>query len=105
MSVRSFAHTRWQRRSLAGLLGLVALAPVFAWAAGQTGYAEPMDNAAELAGVASEAVPTGLGLFPGYALPGLGTYAGTLGGALVGTLLTLALALAAGRLLASWGST
>ena len=101
MSVRSFTHTRWQRRSLAGLLGLVLLAPVFAWAATQTGYAEPMDNAAELAGVASEAVPTSLSLFSGYALPGLGTYTGTLGGALVGTTLTLVLALGLGRALAA----
>lgn len=101
MSVRSFAHARWQRRSLGGLLGLAVLAPVFAWAATQMGYTEPMDNAAELAGMTSEAVPTGLSLFSGYALPGLGTYTGTLGGALLGTLLTLALALAVGRLLAT----
>ena len=101
MSVRSFAHVRWQRRSLAGLLGLALLAPGFAWAAEQTGYAEPMDNAAELAGAASEAVPTGLSLFSGYALPGFGTYTGTLAGALLGTGLTLALALVVGRLLAA----
>ena len=100
MSVRSFARNRWQRRSLAGLLGLGLLAPVFAWAAAQTGYAVPMDNAAELAGAASEAVPTGISLFSGYALPGLGTYGGTLAGALLGTALTLALALGVGRLLA-----
>jgi cobalt/nickel transport protein len=99
MSVRSFAHVRWQRRSLAGLIGLALLAPVFAWAAEQTGYAEPMDNAVELAGVASEAVPAGPSVFSGYALPGLGTYTGTLAGALVGTGLTLLLALAVGRLL------
>jgi cobalt/nickel transport protein len=101
VSVRSFAHGRWQRRSLAGLLGLVALAPVFAWAATQTGYAEPMDNAAELAGAASEAAPTGVSLFSGYALPGLGPHAGTLGGALVGTAVTFVAALAVGRLLAA----
>jgi cobalt/nickel transport protein len=101
VSVRSFARVRWQRRSLAGLLGLVALAPVFAWAAAQTGYAEPMDNAAQLANAASEAVPTGVSLFSGYALPGLGPHVGTLAGALVGSALTLALALAVGRLLAA----
>lgn len=101
MSVRSFAGVGWQRRSLAGLFGLVLLAPACAWAATRTGYAEPMDNAAALAGVASEAVPTGVAVFSGYALPGLGTYAGTLGGALVGTGLTLVLALAVGRVLAS----
>lgn len=101
MSVQSFVDVRWQRRSLAGLFGLVVLAPFFGWAAEQTGYAEPLDNAAELAGVASEAVPTGLSLFSGYALPGLGPYTGTLGGALVGTVLTLVLALAVGRLLSA----
>lgn len=101
MSVRSFTRVQWQRRSLAGLLGLVLLAPVCAWAAARIGYAEPMDNAAELAGAASEAVPTGLSLFSGYALPGVGTFGGTLAGALVGTLFTLVLALAVGRLLAA----
>jgi cobalt/nickel transport protein len=101
MSVRSFARTPWQRRSLAGLLGLVVLAPAFAWAAGQTGYAEPMENAAALAGAASEAVPTSVSLFSSYAVPGFGSYLGTLLGALLGTLLTLGLALVVGRLLAA----
>jgi len=101
MSTRSLTRGRWQRRSLAGLLGLGLLAPLFAWAAGQTGYAEPMDNAAELAGVASDAVPTGVSLVSGYALPGLGTYGGTLAGALLGTALTLVLALGIGRMLAT----
>lgn len=101
MSARSFARTPWQRRSLAGLLGLVVLAPAFAWAAGQTGYAEPMENAAELAGAASEAVPTSVSLFSSYAVPGFGSHLGTLLGALLGTLLTLGLALVVGRLLAA----
>lgn len=100
MSVRSLTRVQWQRRSLVGLLGLALLAPVFAWAAARTGYAEPMDNAAELAGATSEAVSTGVSLFSGYALPELGTHTGTLGGALVGTALTLVLALTVGRLLA-----
>jgi len=100
MSVRSFARVRWQRRSLAGLFVLVLLTPVFAWAAGQTGYAEPMDNAAELAGATSNAVPTGPSLLSGYTIPGLGPHAGTFGAALFGTLLTFGLALGAGRLLA-----
>jgi cobalt/nickel transport protein len=100
VSVRSFGRVRWQRRSLAGVLGLALLAPVFAWGAAQTGYAEPLDNAVELAGMTSEAA-TGVSLVSGYALPGLGTYTGTLGGALVGTALTLVLALGVGRLLAA----
>jgi cobalt/nickel transport protein len=101
MSARSFARTPWQRRSLAGLLGLVVLAPAFAWASARTGYAEPMENAAALAGAASEAVPTSVSLFSSYAVPGFGSHLGTLLGALLGTLLTLGLALVVGRLLAA----
>ena len=103
MSARSFVRKPWQRRSLAGLLGLVVLAPVFAWTAERTGYAEPMENAAALAGAASEAVPNSVSLFSGYAVPGFDPYLGTLLGALLGTLLTLALALGVGRLLAGAG--
>lgn len=99
MSARSFARSRWQRRSLGGLLGLVVLAPVFAWAAEQTGYAEPMENAAALAGAASQAVPTSVSLFSDYAIPGFGPQLGTLFGALLGTFLTLGLALVVGRIL------
>ena len=101
MSVRSFTLVPWQRRSLIGLLGLVVLAPAFGWAAERTGYVEPIENAAALAGAASEAVPTSVSLFSGYALPGLGPHAGTLGGAFLGTLLTLTLAPGLGRLLAA----
>ena len=101
MSVRSFTRVPWQWRSFIGLFGLVVLAPAFGWAAERTGYVEPMENAAALAGAASEAVPTSVSLFSGYALPGLGPHAGTLGGAFLGTLLTLTFALGLGRLLAA----
>ena len=101
MSVRSFTRIPWQWCSLIGLLGLVVLAPTFGWAAERTGYVEPMENAAALAGAASEAVPTSVSLFSGYALPGLGPHAGTLGGAFLGTLLTLTLAPGLGRLLSA----
>ena len=101
MSVRSFTRVPWQWRSLIGLPGLVVLAPAFGWAAERTEYVKPMENAAALAGAASEAVPTSVSLFSGYALPGLGPHAGTLGGAFLGTLLTLTLALGLGRLLAA----
>jgi cobalt/nickel transport protein len=103
MSARSFARVRWQRRALATLFGLVLLTPAFGWASEQTGYAEPMDNAAELAGAASQAEPTALSLFSGYAIPGLGPHLGTLGAALVGTALTLALALGLAQLLRTTG--
>ncbi len=69
MTLRSVARTPWQRRSLLGLLGLVALAPAFAWAADRTGYTEPMTHAAALAGVTADAAPTGPSLLSGYALP------------------------------------
>ena len=101
MSARSFARTPWTQRSLAGILGLVVLAPLFAWASARTGYAEPMENAAALAGAASEAVPTSVSLFSSYAVPGFGPYIGTLLGALLGTLLTLVLAFGVAWLLAT----
>jgi hypothetical protein len=56
-----------------------------------------MENAAELAGAASKAVPTGFSVLSGYVLPGLGTYLRTLGGAVVGTVLTLVRALVVGQ--------
>lgn len=87
------------RRSLALLAVLVGLAPVFAWAAGAVGYAEPVANAAAATGAASHAEPTAVAPFPGYAVPGLGPAAGTLVAGAVGTLLTLAAATGLGRLL------
>ena len=101
MSVRAFARRDWQGRAVVGLLGLVVLAPVFAWAADRTGYAEPMDNAAELLGATSSADPAAVSLLSGYTVPGLGPQLGTLGAALGGTVSTLLLALAVGRLLAA----
>lgn len=101
MSVRSFGTDRWQRRSLAGLFCLVVLAPAFAWAAERVGYAEPMDNAVELAGASSEIAPTGISVFSSYAIPGFGPYLGTFGSALLGTVLTLGIALGVGRVLAA----
>lgn len=100
MSVRTNPADRWQTRSLAGLCCLAVLAPAFAWAATQVGYAEPMDNAVELAGATSEVVPTGISLFSSYALPWFGPYAGTFAGALLGTALTLGVAFGLGRVLA-----
>jgi len=83
----------------AALVVLVALAPVFAWAAGQVGYAEPLENAAEETGAADDARPVHDGLLPDYGVPGLGSAAGTLVAAGVGTALTLGVATALGRVL------
>lgn len=93
------AATPWTRRALAGVLVLVLLAPVFGWASGAVGYAEPIDVAAEETGAADDATTINPGLFPDYGVPGLGSGLGTLVAGLVGTLLTLGVALAAGRLL------
>ncbi|WP_247005864.1 PDGLE domain-containing protein [Halorientalis litorea] len=85
--------------AVVALVVLVALAPVFAWAAGQVGYAEPLENAAEETGAADDARPVHDGLLPDYGVPGLGSAAGTLVAAAVGTALTLAVATGIGRVL------
>jgi cobalt/nickel transport protein len=78
---------------------LVLLAPVFAWAAGAVGYAEPLENAAEATGAVDAATTTLPALLPDYAVPGLDGPLGTLVAAAVGTALTLAVTVGAGRLL------
>lgn len=92
------AERSWVRKSLAALLLLALLAPVFGWAAGAVGYAEPIDVAAERTG-AADAATGGHGLFPDYSVAGLGSSVGTLVSALIGIGLTLGVATAAGRLL------
>ena len=89
----------WGRRALLGLLVLVVSAPVFGWASGVVGYAEPLENAAEETGAADAAEPINPGLLPDYSVPGLSSPIGTLVSALVGTALTLAVAVGVGRLL------
>lgn len=89
----------WGQRALLGLLVLVVLAPVFGWASGVVGYAEPLENAAEETGAADAAEPINPGLLPDYSVPGLSSPIGTLVSALVGTALTLAVAVGVGRLL------
>jgi cobalt/nickel transport protein len=81
------------------LLVLVFLAPVFGWASGAVGYAEPLENAAEATGAADAASTTSPGVFPGYTVPGLDSSLGTLVSAIAGTALTLVVAVGAGRLL------
>lgn len=88
----------WVRRAMVGLLVLVVLAPVFGWASGAVGYAEPLENAAEETGAADAASPTVSGVLPDYSVPGLGSL-GTLVSAVVGTALTLAVGVGAGRVL------
>ncbi len=87
------------RRPLAALLVLAVLAPVFGWAAGQVGYAEPLENAAEATGATDDAEAVGTAPLPDYGVPGLGSATGTFVSAVVGTALTLLVAVGLGRLL------
>lgn len=98
--IRDALDRSWFRSGLAILLVLVLLAPVFGWAAGQVGYAEPLENAAEVTGATEAAETINPGLMPDYGVPGLGASSGTLVSALVGTALTLVVATGFGRALA-----
>lgn len=88
----------WRGRAALVLLALVVLAPVFGWAAGQVGYAEPLENAAEETGATDDAESVHAGVLPDYSVPGLGAVSGTFLSAVVGTGLTLVVATALGRL-------
>lgn len=89
----------WLPRALAALLVLALLAPVFGWAAGVVGYAEPLENAAEATGATDDAESVASAPLPDYSVPGLGASAGTFVSAVVGTGLTLLVAAALGRAL------
>ena len=89
----------WLPRGLAALLVLALLAPVFGWAAGQVGYAEPLENAADVTGASDDAESTGIAPLPDFGVAGWGGAAGTFVSAVVGTALTLLVAAAIGRLL------
>lgn len=89
----------WRQWAVLGLVVLVVLAPVFGWASGVVGYAEPLENAAEETGAADAADPINPGLFPDYSVPSLSSPLGTLASAVVGTALTLGVAVGIGRLL------
>jgi cobalt/nickel transport protein len=89
----------WIRRSLVVLAVLVALAPVFALAAGAVGYAEPLENVAEVTGAVEHERTLLASPFPDYAVPGTGTALGTLVSGAIGTAVTFAVALGVGRAL------
>ncbi|WP_135366694.1 PDGLE domain-containing protein [Halosimplex halophilum] len=91
----------WFPKAVAVLVALALLAPAFGWAAGQVGYAEPLENAAEATGAVEEAEPVEVAPFPDYGVPGLGSAPGTFVSAVVGTGLTLVAAFGIGRLLGS----
>lgn len=96
----SAADAPWLRKGLLAVLALVVLSPAFAWAAGEVGYAEPLENAAEATGAPEHADPINPGLFPDYGVTGLGPLSGTLVSGLVGAGLTLGAAWLWGRALA-----
>ena len=84
---------------MAILVVLVLLTPVFGWAAGEVGYSEPLENAAEVTGAVDSAESVDIALMPDYGVAGLDAATGTCVSAVVGTALTLIVAGAIGRLL------
>lgn len=91
--------TDWLPKALVALLVLTLLASVFGWAAGQVGYSEPLENAAHATGATDDAESVASAPLSDYGVPGLGGSAGTFVSAVVGTGLTLLVALGIGRLL------
>jgi len=74
---------------------MVALSPLFAIAADMVGYSEPLENAAEHLGAEEDQDYTGV--LPDYSVPGLGSVSGTLISGIVGTLITLGVAVTIGK--------
>ncbi|WP_136602249.1 PDGLE domain-containing protein [Salinigranum halophilum] len=99
MSVTWADAPTWFRRSLVALAVLVLLTPVFALAAGAVGYAEPLENVAEATGATEHERTLLSSPFPDYSVTGTGTVVGTLVSGLVGTAVTLLVAVGLGRLL------
>lgn len=89
----------WVRRALAAVVVLALLSPMFAWAAGQVNYAEPLENAAEVTGASEHAESHFGGVLPDYTVPGTNTHLGTAIAGLVGSALVFLLALGFGKLL------
>lgn len=100
MSVRTLWERQWIRRALVVVIVLALVAPAFAWAAGQVGYTEPLELAAEETGATDDADPVTSGPLPDYSVPGLPTPVGTLLSALLGSGVVLLIGLGIGRLLA-----
>ncbi len=75
--------------ALGVIAAMIAVSPLFAYAAELVGYAEPLENAAEIIGL--EENPIYEGLLPDYTLPGLDPYVGTLIAGVVGTVIVLGL--------------
>ena len=76
---------------------MVALSPLFAYAAELVGYSEPLENAAEMLGLKEK--PVYSGVLPDYTVPGLDPYSGTLIAGITGTVLTLGVGYGLGAVL------
>jgi len=101
MSVASEGwNSEWVRRGLLAVAAMIVASPAFTWAAGQVGYAEPLENAAEHTGAVAHEVTYSAGLLPDYTVPGIDPLLGTLVSAAVGTALTLLVVTAMARILA-----
>ena len=81
--------------SLGVIAVMIAVSPIFAYAAELVGYSEPLENAAEMLGL--EENPIYEGLLPDYTVPGLDPYTGTLIAGAVGTAIVLALGIILAR--------
>jgi len=88
---------RLLRRGAGVVGGLVVLSPLFAWAAGQVGYTEPLEHAASATGATAHTVSTLPALLPDYGLAGVDPYVGTLVSGVVGAALVLVIGWLAGR--------
>lgn len=77
------------RVSLIVIAAMIAVSPLFAYAAELVGYSEPLENAAEMLGLAEN--PIYEGILPDYTVPGLDPYVGTLIAGAVGTIIVLVL--------------
>jgi len=80
------------------LIILIALSPLFAYAAEAVNYSEPLENTAEEVG--AEEHPVYSGILPDYTVPGIDPYVGTLISALLGTFITMLFAIGIAKIVA-----
>jgi cobalt/nickel transport protein len=97
--MKKIVSHEWAKPALGVLAGLVVLTPIFAAGSSVVGYAEPLENAAEITGASEEAVLLNPGVLPDYSVPGLGMASGTLISAIVGTAATLVVTIGYARFL------
>ncbi|WP_202318843.1 energy-coupling factor ABC transporter permease [Archaeoglobus neptunius] len=83
------------KAALAVIAAMIAVSPLFAYAAELVGYAEPLENAAKILGLSEK--PIYEGILPDYSVPGINPYVGTLIAGIVGTAIVLVLGYALTR--------